>query len=253
MVTDLAGNVTAQDGQAPLSILAEIEAGTRFDVAKGARLVTLYLKSGDEYRVSGPAEVEFRRSDPLLLKGGVMQKRSSVLGKPVVIRPVGVTEAAYVMRGGAKGRVRLLNLHGTRTLQMRPEFRWKRIKGVEAYHFELSDNSGRTLVEQNVGRAGYQLPADIRLSPGETYLWEVAARSADGYRYVGAGDFTVASAKLRSQVEALRPDSGAPVSMRVAFAAWLEGMKLKDEARTYWKALAAERPHDTTLKSMAAE
>jgi len=254
MVTDLTGNVTAQNNSEPLSILAEIEAGARVHVAAGARLVTLYVKTGDEYTFSGPADVEFRGSDPLMLKGGAIEKRSSVLGKPVVIKPVGVAEAAYVMRGGgAKGRVQLLNLHSTKTLHTWPEFRWGGIRGVAAYHFELSDSSGRTLVAQNVDKTTYRIPADRRLSRGETYLWEVATQSADGYRYVGTGDFTVDSDELGSQAEALRPDPGAPVSMRVAFAAWLEGVDLKDEARTYWKALAAERPGDGKLKSLAAE
>jgi hypothetical protein len=43
------------------------------------------------------------------------------------------------------------------------------------------------------------------------------------------------------------------VSERVAYAAWLEQMELKDEARRYWRALSAERPDDARLKALAAE
>jgi hypothetical protein len=43
------------------------------------------------------------------------------------------------------------------------------------------------------------------------------------------------------------------VSQRVAYAAWLEQMELRDEARRYWKALSAERPEDAKLKALAAE
>ena len=40
---------------------------------------------------------------------------------------------------------------------------------------------------------------------------------------------------------------------RAAYAAWLEQTELRDAARRYWKALAAERPGDEKLKVLAAE
>lgn len=53
---------------------------------------------------------------------------------------------------------------------------------------------------------------------------------------------TGVSQELRARIEAARPKPGAPVSERVAFAAWLEQLELRDEAKAYWKALASERP-----------
>lgn len=60
------------------------------------------------------------------------------------------------------------------------------------------------------------------------------------------------SAELRAQIEAARPPANATVAERVRFAAWLEQLQLKDEARAYWKALAAERPDSPQLKELAA-
>lgn len=60
------------------------------------------------------------------------------------------------------------------------------------------------------------------------------------------------SAEVAARMEALRPANNAPFSERVAFAAWLEQMQLKDEAKPYWKALAAERPDSAALKALAA-
>jgi hypothetical protein len=57
----------------------------------------------------------------------------------------------------------------------------------------------------------------------------------------------------RAVAQALRPAASAPVSARVAYAAWLEQMELRDEARKYWRALSAERPGDEKLKALAAE
>ena len=86
-----------------------------------------------------------------------------------------------------------------------------------------------------------------------SYTWEVSTHAADGRRYISAGDFSIATQAVRVQAQSLRPAAGAPVSERVAYAAWLEQMELKDEARKYWRALATERPEDVRLKALAAE
>ena len=62
-----------------------------------------------------------------------------------------------------------------------------------------------------------------------------------------------ASAELRSRAESLRPGPGAPLSERVAYAVWLEQAQMRDEARRYWKALAAERPEAARLRGLAEE
>ncbi|MBP8297231.1 MAG: hypothetical protein KAX84_14050 [Burkholderiales bacterium] len=64
---------------------------------------------------------------------------------------------------------------------------------------------------------------------------------------------TAPAAELLAQAESLRPPADAPLSTRVAYAAWLEGAQLKDEARKVWKAAAAERPDDARLKALAAQ
>jgi hypothetical protein len=60
------------------------------------------------------------------------------------------------------------------------------------------------------------------------------------------------SPELRAQIEAARPKAKASVAERVRFAAWLEQLQLKDEARGYWKALSAERPESEQLRELAA-
>lgn len=58
------------------------------------------------------------------------------------------------------------------------------------------------------------------------------------------------SPEQRSRIEAARPAADAPFSKRVAFAAWLQQLGLKDEARVYWKALSEERPDSEQLKKL---
>ena len=253
MVTDVSGRVA---GPAPITILAEIPANARLQLEPGARLVALYLKSGDEYTFSGPAQVHFDADAPRTANGAKPRKKGSPIGKGgnVTIRPVGVAQAAFVMRSGrSTARIRLLALSGTKTLEAAPEFRWREIEPGARYRFEITDDTGKSVYETEVADTSVRLPASVQLREGASYTWEVSARAADGRRYVSAGDFSIATSGLRAEAEALRPAPGAPVSERVAYAAWLEQVELRDEARTYWRALSAERPADPKLKALADE
>jgi len=259
MVTDLSGKAALQGvaGKGIITILSEIAAETQIQLDGGARLTVVYLTSGDEYTFTGPAQIHFRAAEPQVLSGAAPQKRASSLGKGgkgVIIKPVGVTQSTYVMRGGRPtARIKLLTLSGTKTLDASPEFRWQELEAGVAYRFELTDDTGKSLYEATVTGSGFRLPSSVQLREGVGYTWEVSARAPDNRRYVSAGDFTIATPELRADANALRPGAGTPVSQRVAFAAWLEQMELKDEARKYWRVLAAERPDDARLKSLAAE
>ena len=253
MVTDVSGKVS---GPGEVTIMAEIAADTRMQVEPGAQLTVIYMKSGEEYAFSGPAQIQFRAGGPQVLRGAQPQKRASPLAKAgnVRIRPVAVTQAAFVMRSARPSvRIKLLTLSGTKTLELSPEFRWMELAPGLAYRFELTDDTGRSLQEAHVRGAVLKLPDSVQLREGITYTWEVSARTPDGRRYVSAGDFSVASPALRTEAESLRPAEGSSVSDRVAYAAWLDNAQLKDEARLYWRALAAERPDDARLKALAGD
>lgn len=259
MVTDVSGKAALQGapGRASLTIMSEIAADARVQLEGGSRLTVVYLASGDEYAFSGPAQIQFRSNEPQVVSGAAPQKRASPLGKggkDVTIRLGGVTQAGFVMRSGRPtARIRLLTLSGTRTLDASPEFCWQEIEPGLKYRFELTDDTGRSLHETEVAGSSFGLPVSIQLREGVGYTWQLSARLADGRRYVSAGDFSIAAPEVRAQAQALRPAAGAPVSERVAYAAWLEQAELRDEARKYWKALAAERPEDAKLKALAAE
>jgi len=259
MVTDLQGKATVTDAgkSRDATILAELAAGAQVQLNAGATLVVLYLDAGDEYVFKGPALIVFKPAQPEVINGAKPEKRSPSLGKGgkgIRIKPVGMAQGAMVMRSFRAGaRIRLLNLYGTRTLETQPEFRWQELQPGLKYQFEITDDTGRALHEAQVDAASFKLPAGVQLKEGSSYTWEVSARLPDGRKYSSAGDFSVAPADLRAQAAALRPTASAPLSSRVAYAAWLDQVELRDEARKYWKALAAERPDDNKLKSLAME
>lgn len=259
MVTDLQGRASASsDGRTrDLTILAELVSGATVALGGGATFVALYLDTGDEYIFKGPATIEFRAGGPEVRDGAKPERRNLTLGrggKEVRIKPVGMVQGAMVMRGTrADVRIQLLGLNRTRTLDTRPEFRWSALQPGIRYRFELADETGAVLHEAQVDATSLGLPADIRLREDVPYTWEVSTRLPDGKRYSSSAEFAVASADLRAQVEALRPAASAPLSTRIAYAAWLDQMELRDEARKVWKAASIERPDDSMLKALAAQ
>jgi hypothetical protein len=259
MVTDLQGKATvsAVGSARDVTILAELEAGAQVQLAAGATLVALYLDAGDEYVFKGPAAIVFKATQPDVTSGAKPEKRSASLGKggkSIRIKPVGIAQGAMVMRGFVTGaRIKLLNLHKTRTLETQPEFRWQALQPGIQYQIQITDDTGRAVHEAQLETTSFKWPSSILLKEGVPYTWEVSARLPDGRKYSSSADFAVAPADLRAQAESLRPAASAPLSSRVAYAAWLDQMELKDEARTYWKAASAERPDDTRLKALAEQ
>jgi hypothetical protein len=258
MVTDLQGRATAaREGQArDLTILAELDAGTVVQLTAGATLVALYLDAGDEYVFTGPATIVFRVGQPDIQAGIKPQRRPLTLGtggKDIRIKPVGLAQAAIVMRSNRSGApIQALALSETRTLEARPEFRWSSPRVGLTYRFELKDEAGRMVFASDVNATSVKLPAGVQLREAVPYKWYVFYPLPDGRQYSTSAEFAVASADIRHQAEALRPNDSAPLSSRIAYAAWLESMELRDEARKYWKAAAAERPQDVQLEALAA-
>jgi hypothetical protein len=256
MVTDLEGRVELAGG-ARLSILSDLDAGAQVQLALGARMVAVYLASGDEYAFRGPAVVRFGADQPQVVSGVKAQKRTTRMGEmgvPLKVRPEGLAQAAIVMRSvNPAASFRLLSPLPGKTLDPQPEFRWTSLGAGLTYRFELRDRSGKVLSERSVDGASLRLPATVALKEGAPLVWDVSVRAPDGERHAASGEFTIAAEDLRTRVAALRPAPDAPLSERVTFAAWLEQMELRDEARKYWVRASRERPDDARLRRLAAE
>lgn len=259
MVTDLQGKA-AQTGDGrtrELSILADLEPGAQVQLQPGATMVVLYVESGSEFVFKGPASIVFGTVQPEVTNGSKAEKRLPALGKggrDIRIKPVGLVQGAMVMRSLRAGpRVLLLAPRGLYVMDASPEFRWQAPQPGLTYAFELNDDAGATVYQTQTAEVSIALPANLKLREGTQYSWEVSTRLADGSRISNIGKFSLASNDLRAQVASARPETGAPFSSRVMYAAWLEQMNIKDEARKYWQAAVAERPDEPRLKSMSEQ
>lgn len=258
MVTDLQGKVTLRDDvrKPELAILSEIKSNTHVQLHGNAHLVLVYLQSGQEFEVKGPAVIAFGSEQPEGVSGNKPVRRGVALaksGKGIRINPVVVTQAAIVMRSVNPGmKIKLLGPSG-KTLEARPTFEWQVPQTDLNYQFELLDDGGTPLLSTSTLDSKQLLPDSVSLQEGMTYTWVVSTKLPDGKQSSNAADFSIASETLRDEVRALQPETNAPLSERVVYATWLEQTGLRDEARKFWKLIAAERQHDQRLKVLAGE
>ena len=253
MVSDLEGKaiLTSAGRSAPAQILSDITAGDQVQLPSGAKLVVLYLDGGAEFTFKGPSQIEFKPDKPEVMNGAPPAVRVPAQGSGVRLKPVGLGQGALVLRSPmGSSRIKMLSANGTRLLETQPEFRWLEPEPGLRYHVEITDDSGRSLYDGQVGTSSFVLPAGLQLKDGMSYMWEVSSRLPDGRKYSSVGVFRVATAGLRAQAAAMLASSMPDVSSRVALAVWLEQVELRDEARKQWAQLLVDRPEEPRIKAL---
>jgi len=258
MITDLQGKVelTSSSGKV-LTILSELKAGDEVSVASKSRAILVILDSGQEYDITGPAEIKLSLTAPNGVSGNAPKPIGSrLLAKaPVKIQPLKVTQAAVLMRSLEKDKseIKLLSLNDTKTVENNPSFSWQVVAPELAYKFQLIDEANNSVFETSLNGTTAFLPDSIKLKESSSYKWRVSTKNSNGKLFSNVGSFTVASDELKSQFNSLRPEGGTEFSQRVLYAVWLEQAELKDEARKYWKILSEERSDDPFLKVLAKD
>lgn len=255
LVTDLEGKASRRMGAELNSIvlLDEVRKGETVTLEKGSRLVLVYMESGEEFALSGPAELVAKQNRVKLVAGQRPRVRR-LLGDTgdtggAKIKPINVAQMSLVMRGSGSGKEsRFLN--NTKTLESNPYFHWKTPETGIQYEFILADDKGDVILETDTA-TGFQLPEHIELEPGITYSWEADPKGQHGAATLVWGSFEVADTPLRALARKLRPGSGATFSERVVYATWLKQNELNDEARRYWSVLAKMRGDNPRLQALA--
>ncbi len=241
MVTEVSGDGEfLRDGtENTLRLFAELELNARVRLKKGARMVVLYLQSGDQYALSGPGSFTLGQDQPRADKktagptklGPVTGKN----GKTMQIRNASLSQAGIVMRTTGKRPIPAKRPKAAVTLSTPSVFEWEAIGRDADYEFVLKDERGNTLFSRILPENKLSLPEDIALDAGEVYRWSVSARGADGSRYLSVYMFRVADLDTRAEFDNFYPTEAATVAERVAFAAWLDRSGLSDEAARYWE------------------
>lgn len=254
MVADVQGQVSTGKG-GRLEILAFLPADTRLSLAPQAKVVLVYPASSREYELAGPGDYQVGKAAPEALRGA-KPATERVLGTVYGVRRINTAskaQAGMVMRSvmppSYRLSIQLLEPSGSLVMNERPVFRWEDMPGGGRYRFVLSDDQGKIVAAGNVKGSSFVLPKGVTLKEKTAYSWSVEAR--DGTE--GSHQFTLIGKDERQRLEQLRPAADAPFAQRLLYAAELEGLGLRDEAKPLWKTLAAERPEDSRLQDLAGE
>ena len=249
MVTDIQGKgkVVSQSETGDLALLSQLVVGDEVRLDDASRLIMVYLDSADEFDIAGPATFRVASNQPEILSGAEpTRRRLGISGdNDVRISPVNATQASIVMRAGdSAAALNLVSPVDTAIIDPHPVFRWEAVEGVTQYEFRLDDDSGNTLVSEDVSGNAFESPAEVTLVEGVTYTLEVSARLPSRQQLSNWADFNLLGATAKRKINDFRPGEGASVSERVVYASVLEGLGARDAAREIWTELLAERGGD---------
>lgn len=255
IVTDLQGAASIQDarGVKPLDILADFAGGEEIAVEAGARLTVTYLRSGDEFLVSGPARVSVGPDQLRGRSGAAPQRRASPLaaasGKFVAAR--GVVQGAVRMRGGPQA-LALVEPAG-KLLKAPSKFAWKNAPDGATVRVALAeDGNPATLWEAETKGSELALPPQVALVAGQPYAWTLSYREGGRTRTLEA-TFEIAEPAQAREWEQLRPARDAALSDWVVYAALLKASGYTGEASQVWSQLAGQRPGSAELRALAGQ
>jgi hypothetical protein len=243
IVTEMAGKAQTQTerGVAEVALLGEFAPGARARLEAGARMVVLYVRTGEQFALQGPSLIRFAAHAPAALNGAEPLPLRPLRGKdgtPLRIRVEHVTQAAVVARSGGVAPIAALALSDTVALDTPPVLRWREPEPGLRYQIVLEDDEGATLLTRSVDGDRFALPDALALAAGAWYRWTISARGTSGAAYRSLHRFALADAATASAVANFRPPEAAPMAERVAYAAWLESAGLRDAAAAEWAAIA---------------
>ena len=252
MVTDLQGpaRLTDQGRQRPLALLEYLRPGHEVRLGKNARVTLIYFQSGTQYVAAGEGTVRIAATKPEVAGGATLAGSETRQAALAASARKDVVQGALVMKIVPQP-IQPLSPVDTRVLNAHPVFVWKSPKAKPPFHLTLTDANKQVVAQADVKAMRFELPAGITLADGARYSWRVEGRTSKGDPVIGEASFDVATAAERDKVNQARPAAGAAFSERVTYAAILDGMGFRDDARQLWRQLAAERKGDIRLRVRA--
>ena len=250
-ITNLKGDV-ALDGNPRPQLLAELSKGQRITVGKDSLASVMYIASGKEYVLKGPAdylvkdtEISGSTAMPPVTRDTTWRTTNKVLVQ------VAQTSAASVrMRSIAQPRPepqqKLIYPTQGNIATLQPTFLWKLADAKAQGEFVLlADGAEKPVHQAKTAGGTYRVPA--KLQPDKDYSWYVTVAGNE----IGSGRFRTLSADAVTQIERRRPADKADFSDRLLFTLMLHEMGAAQEAREAWAKLSQERADLPELAALA--
>jgi hypothetical protein len=248
-LSDVKGSV-AIDGNPRAPILAELVRGQRITLARDAAACVMYIASGKEYALRGPAEFLVKETEitgsngmPPVVRNSEWRTNPKVLSQVVQASSASVRMRSLALAKADTARLVFPTQGNVSTLQ--PTFRWRPAGEAQGDITVLVPGEERPVHRARATGDSYRLPA--KLKPETEYVWT----------YTVAGE-EVASARFRTlpetalrDIEQRRPSDKSRFSDRVLFTLMLHEMGAFQEAHESWKRLSQERADLPELSALA--
>jgi len=241
----------AIDGNPHAPILAELARGQRITLGRDAFAAVMYIASGKEYALRGPADFVVKDTEvagssgvPPVVRSTEWRTSSKVLGQVSQASAASVRMRSTAFPRGDVGPRLIFPTEGIiSTLQ--PTLRWRADAAARGELTVLRPGEERPVHRAKTTGDSYRLPAPLK--PETDYVWTYAV----GGEEIGSGRFrTLPEATVRD-IERLRPSDKSRFSDRLLFTLMLHEMGAVQEAHESWKRLSQERADLPELSALA--
>lgn len=242
-VLDVSAASTVADGKSvAIELFEYLYDDQRIRVAQNGRLVLSLSANRTDYIIEGPATIKVGARELTFESGKALSSKA---------RP-DVVVSALLAGPRTQGAVRLrasrgvLPTSGSVVASNRPVLSWPALINQGEYELAIADGNGDAEQVHRVNATRWQPDANQALAWGHAYRWRVKPADTDSIGV--SGNFTIISDSERDQLMQLLPAANASFAERVVYAKTLEHLGVRDEAKTVWQTLSAERPENAVLR-----
>ena len=251
-ITNLKGEVSVDGAQRPM-LMSELAKGQKIAVGKESQLAVMYIQSGKEYVLKGPADYTVGEREIASGTGLPHAARATAwrANSQELVKVAQTSSASIRMRSMApakpvaKSRLEFPVQGAIATLQ--PTLRWTSAdeKGPADLVIAVAGREDKPVAKAKVTGTSHRV--GTKLKPDTEYAWSVSA----GGQEIGTARFRTLPAAVIQDAEKRRPSDKAEFSDRLLYALLLQELGAVQEAQEAWGKLAQERPDLPELAGLA--
>lgn len=238
LVTSLRGE--ARHGDAAVKPLDQLAYQQRIDVADGAQLVLVDLRSAQQYVLRGPGQFVLERDDVRLRAGGGSVQRKQL---PAAYRGLGLdvgsaTHAGATLRASEPADnsawpALAADQQDERIAIRGATLRWPARPHKGAWRLRISELDGKPVYQASIAGNQAVLPETVALAPGHDYRRELEWRGPGGIVQSSSVVLRTLSSDQTQQLSALAPSADTPPPERLLYALWLRSLGVRSLAEDH--------------------